>query len=78
MKLIQILGPGCAKCKKLAENADAAAKSLGIDYQLEKITDINAILKAGVMMTPAIVVDGQLRSSGKVLDVAAIAKLLQG
>ena len=66
MKKIQVLGTGCPKCKKLAENAEAAAKGLGIEYTMEKVTDINEIMKLGVMMTPALVVDGKVRVSGKV------------
>ena len=66
MKKIQILGTGCPKCKKLAENAEKAAKQLGIEHQIEKVTDINEIMKFGVMMTPALVVDGQVKSVGKV------------
>ena len=52
MKKIQILGTGCPKCKKLAENAEAAAQQLGMDYRIEKITDLAEIMKFGVMMTP--------------------------
>ena len=74
--LIQILGTGCPKCKLLAERADLAARELGADYLLEKITDINQILAFGVMMTPALVVDGQVRLMGKVPDVAVLKKLL--
>ncbi|MCY3019490.1 MAG: thioredoxin family protein [Planctomycetota bacterium] len=66
MRKLQILGTGCPKCKKLAENAEAAAKGLGIEYTLEKVTDINEIMKLGVMMTPALVVDGKVKVSGKV------------
>ena len=66
MKKIQILGTGCPKCKKLAENAEAAARTLGIEYTLEKVTDINEIMKFGVMMTPALVVDGEVKVVGKV------------
>jgi small redox-active disulfide protein 2 len=66
MKKIQILGTGCPKCRKLAGNADAAAKSLGIEYKIEKVTDIKEIMKFGVMMTPALVVDGRLKVVGKV------------
>jgi len=72
MKKLQILGTGCPKCKKLAENAEAAAKALGIEYVIEKITDINEIMKFGVMMTPALAVDGQVRVVGKVPDADAI------
>ena len=76
MKTIQILGTGCPKCRKLEANAEQAAKTLGIDYELVKITDINAIVRMGVMMTPGLAVDGELRSSGKVLSVEEIQVLL--
>jgi len=76
MKKIQVLGTGCPKCKKLAENADAAAKGLGIEYTLEKVTDINEIMNLGVMMTPALVVDGKVKASGKVPSPDEIRKLL--
>ncbi|MBE3099946.1 MAG: TM0996/MTH895 family glutaredoxin-like protein [Planctomycetes bacterium] len=77
MPLIQILGPGCPKCKKLAENAEAAAKALGVDYRLEKVTEINKITAFGVMMTPALVVDGTVKVVGKVPDVEAIKAMLK-
>lgn len=76
MALIQILGTGCPKCKKLAENAEAAAKALGIEYTLEKVTDITAIMKFGVMMTPALAVDGIVKVMGKVPEPEAIKALL--
>ena len=76
MKKLQILGTGCPKCKKLAENAEAAAKALGIEYELEKVTDINEIMKFGVMMTPALAVDGEVKVVGKVPDPEAIKPLL--
>ena len=66
MKKIQILGTGCPKCQTLAENAEAAAREAGVEYEIEKITDITEIMKFGVMMTPGIVVDGVVKSSGKV------------
>jgi small redox-active disulfide protein 2 len=77
MPLIQILGPGCPKCKKLAENAEAAAKALGVDYRLEKVTEINKITAFGVMMTPALVVDGTVKVVGKVPDIEAIKAMLK-
>lgn len=77
MKRIQILGPGCAKCQKLAQNAEAAAKALGVEYVLEKVTDINRIVGMGVMMTPALVVDGAVKVSGRVPDVEQIKSYLQ-
>lgn len=63
---IQVLGTGCPKCTKLAELADAAARELGVDYELVKVTDINEIMAFGVMMTPALAVDGQVKVTGKV------------
>ena len=74
---IQILGTGCPKCKQLAEAADTAAKELGLDYKLEKVTDINAIMAFGVMMTPALVVDGVVKVTGKVPSAGDIRKMLQ-
>ncbi len=76
MTKIQILGTGCPKCKKLAENAEAAAKETGIEYELEKVTDINEIMKFGVMMTPALAIDGQVKIVGKVLASDEIKALL--
>jgi small redox-active disulfide protein 2 len=76
MKKLQILGTGCPKCKKLAENAEAAARALGIEYTIEKVTDINEIMKMGVMMTPALAVDGVVKVVGKVPEPDAIRKLL--
>jgi len=73
---IQILGTGCAKCMKLTENAEKAAKEKGIDFEIEKVTDINKIMEFGVMFTPGIAVDGQVKSVGKVLSVEDIKKLL--
>jgi len=73
---IQVLGTGCPKCAKLAANADAAAKELALDYELVKVTDINEIMEFGVMMTPALVVDGQVKVVGKVPDTEAIKDML--
>jgi len=72
MKKIQILGTGCPKCKKLVENTEVAAKGLGIDFEIEKVTDINKIMKFGVMMTPALAVDGEVKGAAKVLSVEKI------
>lgn len=76
VKTLQVLGSGCAKCKKLAENTEAAAKELGIDYDLVKITEISAIMGFGVMTTPALVIDGEVKIVGRVPDVAEIKALL--
>jgi small redox-active disulfide protein 2 len=76
MVKIEILGTGCPKCKKLAENAEIAAKNLGIEYEIEKITDINEIMKFGVMITPALAVDGKVKIAGKVASPDDIKAML--
>ena len=75
---IQILGTGCPKCKKLASLAEEAAKELALDYELEKITDINDIVSFGVMSTPALAVDGKVLVSGKVPPAQEVKQLLEG
>ena len=74
---IQILGTGCPKCKKLGEVADQAAKELSLDYELVKVTDINEITGFGVMMTPALAVDGEVKVVGQVPSVDDVKKMLQ-
>lgn len=76
MKKIQILGTGCPKCKKLAELADTAAKEMGIPYELVKVTDLNEIMDFGVMVTPALAVDGDVKLAGKLPNIEEIKKLL--
>lgn len=76
MKTIQILGTGCPKCKKLAEAAETAAKELGIEYEVKKVTDINEIMAFGVMMTPALVVDNEVRLTGKVPSVSELKQII--
>ncbi len=76
MKRIQVLGTGCPKCKKLAEAADTAAKELGLEYELVKVTDINQIMDFGVMMTPALAVDGTVKVVGRVPTVEEIKGLI--
>ena len=76
MKHIQILGTGCQKCKTLVTNAEAAVKALGIEATIEKVEKIQDIMKFGVMTTPALVVDGQVKSAGKVLSLDDIKKFL--
>lgn len=75
-RLLQVLGVGCPKCVKLAANAEAAAKSLGIDYELAKVTDIGEIMKFGVMLTPALAIDGEVAVVGKVPSPAEIETML--
>ena len=76
MKKIQILGTGCAKCEKLAANAKLAAENLGLDYEMEKVTDLNQIMGFGVMTTPGLVVDGKVLVTGKVPSPTDIEKML--
>ena len=77
MKKVQILGTGCPKCKQLTQNAEQAAEELGIECEVEKVTDINEIMAFGVMMTPALAVDGEVKASGKVLSTDQIKAYLQ-
>ena len=76
MRKIQILGTGCPKCKKLAENAEAAARELDAEVEIEKVTEINEIMKFGVMMTPALAIDGQVKTVGKVPSPDEIKSML--
>ena len=73
---IEILGVGCLKCKQLTANAEAAIKELNIAVEISKITDIDKITEYGVMMTPALAVDGTVVSAGKVLGKDDIKKIL--
>ena len=77
MKLIQILGPGCAKCEKLKHNAEEAVTQSGVAASVEKITDINEITGFGVMVTPALAIDGEVKLVGKIASPEEIAKLLE-
>ena len=74
---IQILGTGCPKCKKLAENVEEAMKEMGEEYDIEKVTEINEIMKFGVMMTPALAVDGEVKVVGKVASPDEIKGMLE-
>ena len=76
MKLVQVLGTGCAKCEKLKHNAEEAVQQSGVEATVEKITDINVITGFGVMMTPALAIDGEVKSVGRVLAAEEIQKLL--
>jgi small redox-active disulfide protein 2 len=74
---IQVLGPGCAKCKQLAANAQKAVAELGVEAIVEKVEDLREMMKLGVMSTPALAVDGKVRSTGRVLSPDAIKELLR-
>lgn len=76
MKTVQVLGTGCPKCKKLTELTETALRELGIEASVEKVTEINRILGFGVMMTPALVVDGEVKMSGKIPGVDEIKAYL--
>lgn len=76
MKLLQILGTGCPKCKKLAEITEEAAKEIGLEYRMEKVTDIGEIIRFGVMTTPALAVDGVVQVAGKVPSPEEIRRIL--
>lgn len=74
---IQVLGTGCPKCKKTAEAAEAAVNELGIEAEIVKVTDLNEIMKFGVMLTPALAVDGDVKVVGKVPSVEDVKSMLQ-
>jgi len=76
MTTIMVLGPGCAKCNKLLENVEKAVKELDMDCAVEKITDINAITSYDVLMTPALVIDGKVKSSGSALNVDKVKSII--
>ncbi len=76
MKKLQVLGPGCPKCIELAKRTDEAAKAAGLDYELEKVSEINKIMAFGIFVTPALVVDGEVKVVGKVPSVDEIKKII--
>ena len=76
MKKIEIIGTGCAKCKRLLANAEQAVKELNIAAEVLKVDDIDAIVDRGVMMTPALFINGQARAEGRIPDVNEIKKML--
>lgn len=75
---VQVLGTGCAKCRQLTANAEQALRELGIAVTVEKVEDVREIMRFGVMSTPALAVDGKVRSTGKVLTADGIKDLLRG
>jgi small redox-active disulfide protein 2 len=78
MKKIEILGTGCMKCKRLLKNVEIAAKELGITAEIRKVDDITEIMDRGVMLTPALAVDGEIKISGRVADVNELKEILKG
>ena len=76
MKDVKILGTGCPKCQKLAEATASAADELGIEYQIEKVKEINEIMKYGVMITPALVIDGEVKVAGKIPPAEELKAML--
>lgn len=77
MKKVQILGTGCPKCKQLYAAAQQAVSDAGVEAEVTKVEDMNEIIKFGVMMTPALAIDGEVKAVGKVLNSGEIAALLQ-
>ena len=76
MKKIQILGTGCARCKTLTENAKKAVELAGIEAEIEKVSDIKEIMRFNILMTPGLVIDGEVKAAGRVLSPEDIKKLL--
>lgn len=75
--IFQVMGPGCAKCNQVAENVAAAADELSIEYEIVKISDFNEMMKFGVMMTPALAIDGDVKAVGKVPTVDEIKAMVR-
>ena len=75
--IIKILGGGCNKCRKLEQNAIKAAEAEGIEYQIVKVTDMNEIMSYGVAITPALVIDEEVKSVGQVISVEKIRPFLK-
>ncbi len=76
MRKLQVLGPGCPKCVELAKRTEEAAKTLSGDYEVEKVTELEKIMAFGVFMTPALVVDGEVKVMGKVPSVEEIKRMI--
>lgn len=74
--IIEVLGPGCARCQSLAANARTAVEELGLECEIVKVSDMNEIVSRGVMMTPALAIDGVLKTTGKVTSVKEIQALV--
>ena len=76
MKQLQILGTGCSKCQRLTEQVEQAAKELGIERSIEKVTDLQEIVSFGVMTTPALAVDGQVKVAGSIPSMEELKRLI--
>lgn len=76
--LIQILGPGCARCRAVAENARRAVAELGADAQVEEVEDVEVIMRMGVLMTPAVVIDGKVKGSGRLFSTEEVKGMVEG
>ena len=76
MTTLQILGSGCANCVRLANNVEAAARELGMEFTMEKVTDMQAIVRAGVMKTPALALDGRVKLYGRVPNIDELKSIL--
>jgi small redox-active disulfide protein 2 len=75
---IQVLGAGCPRCGKMYENVEKAVHELGISAEIEKVQDLKAIMSFGVMVTPALAIDGQVKVAGKIPSVDEIKKFMGG
>jgi len=78
MVKIEVLGTGCMKCKRLFKNVEIAVKELGMNAEVVKVDDISEIINRGVMLTPALAVDGEMKISGRVADVKELKEILKG
>mgnify|MGYP000939597350 FL=1 len=75
---IEVLGTGCMKCKRLLKNVEVAVRELGISAEIKKVDDITEIINRGVMLTPALAIDGEMKVSGRVADVKELKEILKG
>lgn len=78
MKKIHVLGTGCPNCERLAAHAESAARELGIDYEIEKVTEIDRIIAFGIMATPGLAIDGEVKCAGRVPPAGEIKGWLEG
>ncbi len=75
---IEVLGTGCAKCKRLMKNVEKAAAESGVDVEVVKIEELDVIISRGIMMTPALAIEGEVRAMGRVLGVKEIIEMMKG